>query len=418
VYYRPVLSATPTIRAGFPMGWKGYRVLRLLLIGIVALVLGMFAASFPAGLTVRRFCVVVTALGSLLALNLFLAAPIPGASRRLHAIQGLSFLALSAALVFTTVWFSGQSSVVYLLSLVCAQATFRRGVWPFGAAFGTANLVVWVALQLAMGATFFTILGTETALAAGVASVLLLMTLLARYSAQTERAERLLAELQAASREVEAAHQREKELAVREERLRLARDLHDSVTQELYSVLFYAEAAADLVAAGETAPVTGHLGELRDTARQALREMRMLVFELHSPAFEAAGLAEAVQARLDAVEARSGVCAELRVEGSPRLASAVEAELYSIIREALNNVLKHARAHEVRVLLRFTPETARVEVSDDGVGFAAGGDGRCGGLGIRGMRERVERLGGAIRIESAPQRGTTVVAEVPSKMVE
>jgi ligand-binding sensor domain-containing protein/signal transduction histidine kinase len=199
------------------------------------------------------------------------------------------------------------------------------------------------------------------------------------------------------------------------ERGRLARELHDSVTQLLYSVTLYAEAAAELLTSGETETAARHLRELRDTAQEALREMRLLIFELHQPAFEKSGLAAALQARLDAVEARGGIHSELQVEGVEQLSRPVQAELYNIAREALNNALKHAHAHLVRIRLQFEEAVTELEVCDDGMGFEPAPDRLGGGFGITGMKERAQKIGGILQIESAPGKGTKVIVRVPAK---
>ena len=136
-----------------------------------------------------------------------------------------------------------------------------------------------------------------------------------------------------------------------EERNRLARDLHDSVTQSLYSLTLYAEAASRQLAVGALDVVAEHLGELRQAARQALQEMRLLIFELRPVALEEQGLVGAFRARLDAVEARAGVRTSLETRGDARLSPAIETGLYGIAQEALNNALKHANASEIRVSL-------------------------------------------------------------------
>ena len=120
--------------------------------------------------------------------------------------------------------------------------------------------------------------------------------------------------------------------------------LHDSVTQSLYSVTLYAEAAARQVEAGNQEAVIDHLRELRDTSRDALREMRLLIYELRPPEIDRIGLAAALRSRLQAVETRGGVHAELVQEGDENLPVAAQQELYHIAREALNNSLKHAQA--------------------------------------------------------------------------
>lgn len=192
------------------------------------------------------------------------------------------------------------------------------------------------------------------------------------------------------------------------ERNRLARELHDSVTQSLYSATLYAEAAARLLSSGDTYQAADHLRSLRDTAQEALREMRLLIFELRPPALEKTSLAEALEARLKAVEGRGGIQAELRVDGVERLPVSTKQELYQITQEALNNVLRHARAGQVTVALQFTDDHVRLEVCDDGVGFVPATAFEGGGQGLRSMRERAQRLGGTLDVASEPGKGTSV----------
>ena len=168
--------------------------------------------------------------------------------------------------------------------------------------------------------------------------------------------------------------QQAEQLAVLAERQRLARELHDSVTQSLYSVTLYANAAALALAAGKQDVTAGYLQELQETAQEGMRDMRLLIFQLHPPVLETEGLVAALQARLAAVEGRAGLQTEFRVEGERRLPIAIETELYWIAQEALNNVRKHAAARHVTVHLHFTAATICLEVLDDGVGF----DPQCG----------------------------------------
>ncbi|HUI90092.1 MAG TPA: two-component regulator propeller domain-containing protein [Anaerolineales bacterium] len=197
------------------------------------------------------------------------------------------------------------------------------------------------------------------------------------------------------------------------ERSRLARELHDSVTQLIYSVTLYAEAAAELLGSGETETAAGHLRELRDTAKEALREMRLLIFELREPALEKSGLATALQTRLEAVELRGGVQAQLQVEGVEQVPDLVQQELYNIASEALNNALKHARANNVQIRLRFDNDQTTLEISDDGIGFEYAIERLGGGFGISGMKERAQKLRGTLEIQTAPGKGTRVIARVP-----
>lgn len=206
------------------------------------------------------------------------------------------------------------------------------------------------------------------------------------------------------------------QLAMAKERQRLARDLHDSVTQALYGVTLYAEAANRQIAAGEMEMATQNLDELRATAQEALREIRLLIFELRPPVLEEQGLAAALQARLETVEGRSGLKTVLDVENKPeaRLPLDTEMGLYRIAQEALNNVLKHAEAKEVHVCLAAAPSEQKVvlEIIDDGQGFDATNGLGSGRLGLHTMRERAGLLDGDLTITSQPGAGTQIRVEI------
>ena len=208
--------------------------------------------------------------------------------------------------------------------------------------------------------------------------------------------------------------QQAEQLAVLAERQRLARELHDSVTQSLYSVTLYANAAVLALAAGKSDVAAGYLQELQETAQEGMRDMRLLIFQLHPPVLEAEGLVAALQARLAAVEGRVGLQTEFRIEGERRLPVAIEEELYWIAQEALNNVRKHAAAQHVTVHLHFAAASVCLEVQDDGVGFdpqVVRSEGRGGG-GLRSIAQRTARVGGKLTYESKPGEGTRVMVEV------
>ena len=206
--------------------------------------------------------------------------------------------------------------------------------------------------------------------------------------------------------------QQAEQLAVLAERQRLARELHDSVTQSLYSVTLYANAAALALAAGKGDVTAGYLQELQETAQEGMRDMRLLIFQLHPPVLEVEGLVAALQARLAAVEGRAGLPTEFRVEGERRLPIAIEAELFWIAQEALNNVRKHAAAQHVTVHLHFTAATIALEVLDDGVGFDPGAVPAERRGGLRTIAERTAHMGGKLTYASMPGAGTRVKVEV------
>ncbi|MFC1879049.1 sensor histidine kinase [Chloroflexota bacterium] len=212
----------------------------------------------------------------------------------------------------------------------------------------------------------------------------------------------------------EALRQSELEKAITTERSRLARELHDSVTQSLHSSTLMAEAGQRLAGSGDIERARGYLVRLGEISQQALKEMRLLVYELRPLALSGVGLVGALQQRLDAVERRSGVDVQLSIDEALELPASIEEELFRIAMEALNNVLKHANPTSVTVALhkdekRATP-CIELSIVDDGIGFDPDSKDDEGGLGLISMGERIEKLGGELTILSAPGEGTQVKA--------
>jgi signal transduction histidine kinase len=202
--------------------------------------------------------------------------------------------------------------------------------------------------------------------------------------------------------------QRARQMAIMEERARLSRELHDSVTQSLYSLTLLAEGWQRLAKDGRMEITAEPLSELGEIAQQALKEMRLLVYELRPPALEKEGLLGALHQRLNSVEMRAGVEARLIVQDIIDLPAALEEGLYRIVQEALNNSLKHASATMVNVRLALENEEVVLEVSDNGTGFDPDAQNSQGGIGLASMRERANQLGGTLNIYPAPRGGTTV----------
>jgi signal transduction histidine kinase len=136
--------------------------------------------------------------------------------------------------------------------------------------------------------------------------------------------------------------------------------------------------------------------------------MRLLVYELRPPALEHDGLVEALQQRLNAVEARAGVKTQLLADQIPELPGPIEAALYHMAQEALNNALKYARAASVTIQLSTEDHQVALEIADDGLGFDPAAVAGQGGLGLVSMRERAEKLGGDLTILSTPGKGTKI----------
>ncbi len=205
-------------------------------------------------------------------------------------------------------------------------------------------------------------------------------------------------------------HERSRELSTIEERKRLARELHDSVTQTLFSIGLTAEAAGALV---ESDPVRAkaELEHLQELTQAAMREMRSLIFELRPAELETDGLAAALRKHVDVLRRLHPQEIELSVAGERRLPAAVEKGLLRIAQEALGNALRHSGAERVELALDVRDSHAQLRVADDGAGFEVE-TARSRHLGLTSMRERAEALGGRLEIDSVAGRGTTVSVEV------
>jgi signal transduction histidine kinase len=204
--------------------------------------------------------------------------------------------------------------------------------------------------------------------------------------------------------------------AVQAERSRLARDLHDSVTQSLYSLTLLAEGWRRMARNGRLESVEDALQELGEIGQQALKEMRLLIYELRPPDLDKEGLVGALYQRLRAVEKRAGVEIHLNAGEVGELSPALEEGLYWLAHEALNNSLKHAGAIRISVQLQRLDQHIELTVVDDGVGFDTTLQADGAGLGLRTMKERVEKMGATLTIESSPGQGVTVRVLAPCAM--
>ncbi len=213
-----------------------------------------------------------------------------------------------------------------------------------------------------------------------------------------------------------AAEARAERAAALEERARLARDLHDSATQSVYSVTLMGEAARRLADQGKADRSAAYLDKLNRAAQQALKEMRLIVHELRPTSSLAdLGLIESLRHRLNAVEERAGVETSLHVDGDVPLSLEAQTELHHVAREALNNALKHAEATAVAVELTCHDGEVWLTVADDGCGFdvdSVAPNGQ-GGMGLTNMAERMAQSDGHVVINSTPGAGTTITARLP-----
>jgi signal transduction histidine kinase len=315
----------------------------------------------------------------------------------LAAVAGLSVIALSA-----------EQPLTYMVFPAFIWAALRFG--PQG-----ATLAVAVAAMIAVLATsheqgFFVELSpTDSAL-----NLQLYITFAAL---TTYCLAAIVSERRRAALELAESQRREGERAALE-RQRIARDLHDSVSQSLFSTTLHvrtAQRALEVEEVDPAGPVGEELSEIGQLNRGALAEMRALIFELQPGALAEEGLVAALTKQASALSAREGLVIEVDGPGERLpLGPEVEEQLYRLGQEALANVVKHARASSATVRITAENDLVLIEVSDDGRGFDPAAVGREH-FGLRSMRGRVADLGGSLEATSAPGRGTILHVEVPAR---
>jgi signal transduction histidine kinase len=200
--------------------------------------------------------------------------------------------------------------------------------------------------------------------------------------------------------------QQTQEQATLEERSRLARDLHDAVTQTIYSAALIAEV---LPVVWERDADQGRLNltKLRQLVRGALAEMRSLLFELRPAALEHADLGSLLNQQADALTGRTRIPVIVDVKGERELSPEVTVAFYRITQEAFNNIEKHAQADQVTAILHRSADEARLTIQDNGRGFDPASI-PAERMGVQFMRERAEDIGATFELKSRPGQGTQV----------
>jgi len=317
-------------------------------------------------------------------------------SRRWRSLWLSSDLAIITAAVYLTGGINSEAGLLYFWPLATSsiQRLPRRTV-----AVGAATTILYTLAT-------WPDRGNEKYLGALVArlAILFVVTSLAIYYALTETA-----------RIEELAQLREK-VALADYRQRLSQEMHDGIQHYLADIVMRLELARRLMA-GDAAEAARLAVDQRFAVRRAAAELRYLVRLLRSPALEREGFVEALRHHLALFAESCSVSAPLEIEGevTPLPAQAAHAA-FRIIQEALMNAEKHAQATEVKVTLRFSVDQFACTIKDDGIGFdpaALPAPGTESGLGLPGMTQRAESVGGTIRVSSAPGQGTEVEFAVP-----
>jgi signal transduction histidine kinase len=207
-------------------------------------------------------------------------------------------------------------------------------------------------------------------------------------------------------------YEQAQEVAVLEERQRLARELHDSVSQALYGIALGAKTARALLDR-DPAMVSDPLEYVLQQAAAGLAEMRALIFELRPDALQTEGLIAALEKQVESMRARHGLQVNALFCSEPKISFPAKEALYRIAQEGMHNTVKHARATVVDVKLDCSADGVTLELSDNGRGFNPNGS-FPGHLGLQSMRERAVQLGGSLDVESSPGTGTRIHVRIPA----
>lgn len=284
--------------------------------------------------------------------------------------------------------------------------------WSFSATMRRA-VVANIAIALAVGVGFLISLGTGTAnlVQTGFTVALSLIFSLAmgfwisRMTALGDERGRLLAELEGAQEQIAALN---RAAGAADERERMARDLHDTIAQDLTGLVMLAQRARREATAPDAT-----LALLEETARAALTETRALVAAGAAVADDGLDLSSALHRLADRFARETGVQVELDLDERLELSRGVEVVLLRCVQEAVGNARKHARASRISIVVRGTRAgRIRVSVTDDGVGFDP--ETAPDGFGLTGMSERLALVHGTLTVTSAPGAGTTLIAELPA----
>ena len=254
--------------------------------------------------------------------------------------------------------------------------------------------------------------GLTNVLAGGAANVLMgsFAHLIARTEHRRQENQRLFGDLQAVYHQLKDSAAQAEALASATERHRLVRELHDSLTQTLFS-MNVAVQSAQLSINEVPLQADEHLTRLQTLARSAASEVQALTGQAPQRSLGQGGLAEAIRRLAEERLAQDGLQVTIEVTGERSFPGPVEANLFRIAQEALNNVIRHAGVRKVLVRLHLDSPLASLEIDDEGCGFDLAGSNQANGFGLAGMAERASEIGWELEIKSAPGQGTHIRVE-------
>ena len=214
------------------------------------------------------------------------------------------------------------------------------------------------------------------------------------------------------TQEIEKLFEKTKDLAVIEERNRLARELHDSAKQKAFAALAQLGTANGILKKNPRA-AKSHLVEAENLVYEVIEELTFLIQEMYPVSLKERGLAATLREYVFEWEGRTDIQADVNIVDERRLSLDIEQALYRVIQEALSNVSRHSQADHIEVVLSYTSDMVTAVIADNGCGFDLAA--KASGMGLRSIRERIESLGGVVEIESLPDCGTRLTVRLPAR---
>jgi signal transduction histidine kinase len=365
------------------------------------------AVALRAWLFFRDSPYIGRALGLLL-LWLLLATSEPVLSQRWSAYFSI-YLTFQTALVFLMMALPGTPGFMgALLGVLSMQVMMRLPTWVGAIWIGLCGVIM--ALLLAKTYPDLAIALTLLYTAANIFLGSYIRTIRHAQAASLKN-QALSNELEHTNRRLQDYSAQLEQLAVARERNRLARELHDSVTQTVFSMSLTAQSAV-LFFERDRLQVGAQLERLFALSRSALAEMQLLIDELKPVPTQQVGLLESLQRLIADSRFSDNISVSIDVEGNQPLESSEELGLFRIAQEALNNILKHAQTSSAQVRLHLQ-EPFWVEIEDHGPGFDLQRAQRSGHMGLASMRERAAEIGWVLQIETSPGAGTRIRVEKP-----
>lgn len=358
-----------------------------------------------------RFYGVILAFSALFVLHVVL----PDSEARFGEQHSSLLHLLLGGLLFFVI--SGLGDITWFTFFPAFVLISQSFFWlPFRSAlfYTLVLLAVWLTMIVGKGAPLDTLINLVTSIGLSVVFTIVFTLTMLAYARQTDRAEELLAQLQAANAELEAARDHEKNLAVAEERLHLARDIHDGLGHHLTVLNVQLQAAAKMVQRDpERAKAIIEL--CRGEAQAALDEVRQSVATMRRTPLEGRSLNEALDALVSDFKQHGLMDVYFAQEGETvTLAPAVAMTLYRAVQEGLTNAQKHSVARQVAITLTFTTDLVRLTIYNNGVMTKKmPGNTSSGGFGLAGLRERAEQLGGLFTATAVPGGGFMLKIELP-----